>query len=87
VDDIVSRYYLRFTVVDKPGVLALISTSLGDHGISIASVIQKEGASNDRVPVVILTHSAREKMLKDVVRTIEAMDYVRDRTRIIRIEE
>jgi homoserine dehydrogenase len=87
VDDIVSRNYLRFTVVDKPGVLALISTALGDHGISIASVMQKEGSSNERVPVVILTHSAKEKDLKDAIRSIEAMDYVRDRTKIFRIEE
>jgi homoserine dehydrogenase len=83
----VSRYYLRFTVVDKPKVLALISTALGDHGISIASVLQKEGSSNDRVPVIILTHSAREKGIREAIMKIEAMDYVRDRTQVIRIEE
>jgi homoserine dehydrogenase len=87
IDEILSRYYLRFTVMDKPRVLAPIAAALGDHGISIASVLQKECSADDRIPVIILTHMAREKGLQEAVRTIEAMDFIRDKTQIIRIEE
>ncbi len=58
-----SRYYLRFTVEDRPGVLAQIAGVLGEHHISIASVIQHEHAPDgeaNTVPLVIMTHSAVE---------------------------
>ena len=53
------RYYLRFNVADRPGVLADIAGSLGRQGISIASVIQHEGRdeATDSVPLVIMTHN------------------------------
>src|SRR5436190_1157870 len=60
---VTSRFYLRFTVDDHPGVLAEIAGALGRHNISIASVIQHEpnehGASRT-VPLVIMTHTATE---------------------------
>ncbi len=83
----ISRYYLRFTVADRPGVLALIASALGEKNISIASVVQKEGHSSEYCPVVILTHPAEEKNLRDAVGVIEKMDYIRHETQIIRIEE
>jgi homoserine dehydrogenase len=58
-----SRYYLRFAVEDRPGVLAQIAGVLGNHHISIASVIQHGSALNgatDTVPLVIMTHAATE---------------------------
>jgi homoserine dehydrogenase len=58
--DIETRYYLRLALRDQPGVLARIATILGDHSISIASVMQKEIAAADHVPVIIVTHRARE---------------------------
>jgi homoserine dehydrogenase len=87
LDDIVTRYYLRFNVLDKPKVLAPIAAALGDQQISIASVLQQEGASNDRVPVIILTHNAREKGIQAAIKHIETMDFIRDKTQVIRIEE
>ncbi|MBD3392352.1 MAG: homoserine dehydrogenase [Chitinivibrionales bacterium] len=87
VAEVVSRYYLRFTVVDRPKVLAPIAATLGDHGISIASVLQKEGSLKDRVPVIILTHAAREAGLRAAITAIENTDFVRDKTQVIRIEE
>ena len=87
VDEINSRYYLRFTVVDQPGVLASITNYLGEQKISIASVMQKEGYSDNSVPVIILTHSASEKGVRAALSLIESMDYIRDKTQVIRIEE
>jgi len=87
LDEVITRYYLRFTVEDKPRVLAPIAAALGDQGISIASVLQREVASHDRVPVIILTHAAREQGLRRAIARIESMDFVRDKTRVIRIEE
>jgi homoserine dehydrogenase len=84
-ESISSRYYLRFTVTDKPKVLASIASYLGEHGISIASVMQKEGYSKDNVPVVIITHTASELGIRKAITDIENADYTRDTTQIIRI--
>ncbi|MBN1758016.1 MAG: homoserine dehydrogenase, partial [Chitinispirillaceae bacterium] len=85
--DITSRYYLRFTVTDQPGVLASIAAFLGEEGISIASVMQKEGYADDSVPVIILTHQAREQGVRRALEKIEQMELVRKNTRLIRIED
>ena len=60
IQEVRSRYYLRFDVVDKPGVLAALAGVLGRHEISVASVLQQEPAQPQCVPVVITTHEARE---------------------------
>jgi homoserine dehydrogenase len=85
LDHVHSRYYLRFSVVDRPGVLAAIAASLGKQGISIASVMQKESHESDFVPVIFLTHSAVEKALRAAVAEVEEMDFVRQKTQVIRI--
>ena len=87
IDTVVSRYYLRFTVLDRPGVLATIAGHLGKEGISIASVLQKEGFPEKGVPVIILTHAATKKNLVAALSDIEKMEYVKDRTQVIRIED
>ncbi len=87
VSKVTTRYYLRFSVVDKPKVMAAISTVLGEHNISIASVIQKEGTSRDFVPVIILTSKAIEENLQNAISEIEHLDIVKQKTQIIRIEE
>jgi len=86
IDEVVARYYLRFSVVDRPGVLASIASFLGREGISIASVIQKESFANT-VPVIFLTHTSSEKGIKTALSQIEHMDYIRNKTQVIRIEE
>jgi homoserine dehydrogenase len=55
-----SRYYLRLTARDEPGVLAQVTKSLGSHRISLSAVLQKETSQSQFVPVVITTHLARE---------------------------
>ncbi len=87
LDTLESRYYLRFSVVDRPGVLAAIATAFGLHGISIASVMQKEAHQPDFVPVIFLTHVAREKAVRNAVGEVECLDFVRRKTQVIRIEE
>ncbi len=84
---VATRYYLRFSVVDKPMVMAAISSVLGEHDISIASVIQKEGVSRDFVPVIMLTSEAKEENLQNAIAEIEKLDIVKQKTQIIRIEE
>ncbi len=87
IDTITSRYYLRFTVEDRPGVLASITSDLSNQGISIASVIQKEWHSDNSVPVIILTHQASEKGINLALMKIEQSDYIRAKTQLIRIED
>ena len=87
IDDIETRYYLRFVVVDRPGVLARIGTILGDCEISIASVIQKESHCTETVPLVMLTHNAREKNMKTALDQIYTLEDVKGTAHLIRIEE
>jgi homoserine dehydrogenase len=87
VDTVTSRYYLHFTVLDRPGVLASITGHLGQMGISLASVMQKEGFPERGVPIVILTHEATEKNLRTALENIEKMDFIKHRTQVLRIED
>ena len=87
IDEVTSKYYLRFQVVDKPGVLACIARVLGRHGISILSVHQKESHDLKSVPVIILTYEALEKNLKDALKEINAENYVQSKTIMIRVEK
>jgi homoserine dehydrogenase len=87
LDDLESEYYLRFMVVDRPGVLARIAGSLGKAQISIASVIQKGRESGKVVPIVIRTHHARERALRRAIRAIDRLEGVRARSTVLRIEE
>jgi homoserine dehydrogenase len=85
IDSVESRYYLCFWVADKPRVLASIATELGKFSISIASVLQKESNEESCVPVIMLTHKAVEKNVKDALIEIEKMDFVKKKTHVIRM--
>jgi homoserine dehydrogenase len=87
IEQIESKYYLRFNVSDNPGVLASIASRLGAEGISIASVMQKEGTGGECVPVIIITHQAVERGVRKAIGEIEKEAYVRAPARLIRIEE
>lgn len=82
-----SRYYLRFFVVDKPGVLAEIASRLGRNNVSIESVIQKGRNINGGVPIVIVTHTAFEADLKRALKSIDSLDIVLAKSSFIRIED
>jgi len=87
IGDVVSNYYLRFSIVDSPGVLSNISGILGEHNISISSVIQKGRDAKKAVPLVIVTHEAQEKNLRNALKKIDELESVMDKTRVIRIED
>jgi homoserine dehydrogenase len=86
--ELYGRYFLDFTAVDAPGVLAHITGALGEHGISIESVLQKGRAeARGSVPVIVLTHPAREAHVRAALQVIDALDDVTAPTRLVRIEE
>ncbi|MBC2732916.1 MAG: homoserine dehydrogenase [Desulfobacteraceae bacterium] len=87
VEELVTHYYFRFTVKDQPGVLSTISGILGEYGISIQSVQQKGRKSSGAVPVVMLTHRAREADVQKAFRRIEALDVVDEKPMLIRLED
>lgn len=87
IDELHGEHYLRFMVVDRPGVLGRIAGILGQHGVSIASVIQREREHGRVVPVVIRTHDVAERALRSAVRAIDRLVVVRSRTTVIRIED
>ncbi len=66
-----SRYYIRFTTVDRPGVLSYISQILGKNQISISSVNQNESVENEPTSVLITTHEASLQSLEDSIREID----------------
>jgi homoserine dehydrogenase len=81
-----ARYYFRFNVVDRPGVLSKIAGVLGDNNISIASVIQKETEEKfEHVPLVMMTHDAVEADVRKAKAVIDTFDEVEKDIRIIRV--
>ena len=81
------RYYFRFSVVDRPGVLSKISHILGRRRISIASVIQQETHKTGSVPLVMVTHEALERDVRKAIRVIDQLGVVKARSVFFRIEE
>jgi homoserine dehydrogenase len=84
--DLEGEAYLRFSVMDRPGVLAHITGALGEQGISIASVLQPERHESEAVPVVIMTHTAKEAALRQALVQIAQAGEVTASPQVIRIE-
>ena len=87
IDSIVSRYYLRFQVADKPGVLGRLALALGKNNISILSVHQKESHDPRSVPVIILTYEAKESDLRKALKIIDSSHDVSEKTVVFRVEK
>ena len=89
IDEVVCRYYLRFQVLDQPGTLAAIAGILGQHDISIESVLQKGRAHAPGTPVsvVMMTHEAREKSVQRALQAIASLPAVQGETIRIRVED
>ncbi|MCX8082638.1 MAG: homoserine dehydrogenase [bacterium] len=87
VEDVQTRYYFRFTALDRPGVLAGIARVLGENNISIASVIQKEESPEKAVPILMLTHRAKESFVRKAIKKIDKLPFIKSPTVIIRLEE
>ena len=80
--------YLRFTALDRPGVLGHLAGLLGQHAIGIESVIQKGRGGEERsVPVLVKTHPASERSVRQALEAIDRLPDVTAPTRMIRIEE
>lgn len=86
MERITSRYYLRVMAMDKPGVLSRVSGILGEHNISIASMIQKGRDEAAAVPIVMLTHQAVEGDMRRALQKINALDVIAQETMCIRVE-
>ncbi len=88
MDEVVTGYYLRLSVQDKPGVIAAITGILGDAGISIEAMQQKEAAEGEsQVPLILLTHEVREAQMNDALAKIAALDAVHGEVTRIRVEQ
>jgi homoserine dehydrogenase len=85
-EDFEGEYYIRFTAVDRPGVLSRIAGALGEQGLSMASVLQLERDALESVPLVMTTHPAKEAALRRALREIDRMGDVTAPTQVIPIE-
>ncbi|HEX9154556.1 MAG TPA: homoserine dehydrogenase [Nitrospira sp.] len=86
MEEIRSLYYLRFMVIDRPGVLSQIAGELGRCGISISSMLQKGRREGQTVPIVIKTHMARERDVQSALREINRMAFMSEPATLIRVE-
>ncbi len=86
IGELEGRYYFRFSVIDRPGVLARIAQILGKHKISITSVLQKDRRHEQMVPVVMMTHDARERNVERALKQIDSLSVVRRKSVSIRME-
>ena len=88
MDEVVTSYYLRMRVVDRPGVLADITRILADRGISIDAMVQKEPSEGEeQVDIIMLTHETREKHINAAISAIENLAVVTGKVTRIRLEE
>jgi len=86
MEQIVSSYYMRCTVKDQPGVLSQISGILGKYNISIESMVQPHRHKVGAVPIVFMTHEAKEKDVTAALHEIDQLDVIQEETLLIRIE-
>jgi len=86
MEDIRTCYYVRFSALDKPGVLSRISGILGSYNISIKSMIQKGRKIEKAVPLVMMTHEAREKDMAQALKEIDRLSAVSGKTVYLRVE-
>jgi homoserine dehydrogenase len=85
-EELETRYYLRLSARDVPGVMAQVTTALGRHGISLSAVLQHESSDDEGlVPVVITTHKAREGSMQKALREIDALPTIQPQTVCLRI--
>lgn len=87
LDSLQARYYIRVTVSDQPGVLARIAQVLGDQGVSISGVTQKESdVEGAHAELVIMTHRTREQSFRQAIADISGLDVVRQVNSFLRVE-
>ncbi|MCI8413579.1 MAG: homoserine dehydrogenase [Clostridia bacterium] len=82
-DDFTSKYYIALTACDRAGVLAQVAKILGDCGVSIGTILQKEG-KGEHATITFLTHTASEKAVTEALARIEKLEYVRSIDSLVR---
>ena len=87
VGETTARYYLRLAVVDRPGVIADISSILKDQNISIEGMVQRGHDPGQTVPIVLTLHNARHANMVKAVELIEELDTCKEKPCLMRIEE
>jgi homoserine dehydrogenase len=86
VDEVVSRYYLRLSVVDKPGTLAQVTSILAESNIGISSVIQPEAHQGESVPLILMTHEAPYGAMKKALDAITNLPVSKSKPVMMRVE-
>lgn len=86
IDEVVSRYYLRLDIVDRPGTLAKIAAILGSLKIGISSVIQPEGHAGESVPLILMMHDAPNAAMQQALKRIAKLPVVKNAPVMIRVE-
>lgn len=84
-DDLQSRFYIRMTARDVPGVMAKVSTILGDAGIGLSAILQHEANAGQWVPLVVTTHEARQGSLKQAIARVAQLDVIQGPPVVVRI--
>ena len=89
MEEITSRYYLRLTVNDRPGVLAKLAGILAEQGVSVSRLMQNPVSQSaaGEASIVIITHEAREIAIRRAIADMESFDAVRGKICLLRIEE
>ncbi len=88
IEELSTKYYIRFKVADRSGVLAAMAGVFAKHGVSVRSVVQRGKKSGGIVDLVYVTHTTREKDILDVLNEIARLeDVLRDEPSLIRVEE
>jgi len=86
MDDVVSRYYVRLTVEDRPGVFAKIAGVLAKAKIGISSIIQPEGHNGVTVPVILMIHDAPNAAMRKALDAVAKLPVVKSAPVMIRVE-
>lgn len=87
LDNVISKYYIRLTALDQPGVLYRISKILRNYNISLESVTQKKRSHGQAVPIFMVTHEALEKNIKQAMEEIDSLNVVQEKSMFIRVLE
>jgi homoserine dehydrogenase len=86
IGEVVSRYYVRLNVVDRPGTLARIAAILARSKIGISSVIQPEGHAGESVPLILMIHDATNHAMQAALAKIKRLPVVKGSPAILRVE-
>jgi homoserine dehydrogenase len=86
ISEVVSRYYVRLNVIDRPGTLAKISSILADANIGISSVIQPEGHEGKSVPLIFMIHDAKNGATQQALKKISGLNVIKGKPVMLRVE-